>query len=61
VEQEDKYYDEANQIKSFCFEEKGGLVEYVLIITLITLASITAMTNVRTKIIADITSMVTNL
>lgn len=42
----------------FCFDEKGGgLVEYVLIITLIALAAIAAMTTVGTKLNTDMTSI----
>ena len=48
-------------IKSFCCDEKGGLVEYVLIITLIALAAVAAMTSVGTKISTDMTSIVNNL
>ena len=48
-------------IESFCLDEKGGLIEYVLIITLIALAAITAMTSVGTKISTDMTSIVNNL
>ena len=37
--------------KLFCHDEKGGgVVEYVLIITLIALAAITAMTTAGTKL-----------
>ena len=49
-------------MRLFYFDETGGgLVEYALTCTLIALAAVAAMTNVGTKIIADITSMVTNL
>lgn len=42
----------------FCFDEKGGgLVEYVLIITLIALAAVTAMTTVGTNLTTEITSI----
>lgn len=42
----------------FCHDEKGGgVVEYVLIITLIALAAITAMTTVGTKLNTGMTSI----
>ncbi len=42
----------------FYFDEKGGgLVEYVLIISLIALAAITAMTTVGTKLSTSMTSI----
>ena len=46
----------------FCFDEKGGgLVEYVLIITLIALAAIAAMTTVGTKLNTGMTSISSKL
>lgn len=43
--------------KLFMLDEKGGLVEYVLVIALIALAAITAMTSVGTKLNTTFTSI----
>ncbi len=44
--------------KLFCHDEKGGgVVEYVLIITLIALAAITAMTTAGTKLNTSMTNI----
>lgn len=46
----------------FYFDEKGGgVVEYVLIITLIALVSITAITTVGTKLKTTMTSIANKL
>ncbi len=46
----------------FYFDEQGGgLVEYVLIITLIVLVSIAAMTTVGTKLNTSMTSIASKL
>lgn len=45
-----------------CFDEKGGgVVEYLLIITLIALAAVAAMTTMGTKLSTSLTNMSTNL
>jgi pilus assembly protein Flp/PilA len=45
-------------LRIFCFDEKGGgLVEYVLIITLIALAAVAAITTVGTNLTASMTSI----